>query len=518
MKIKASKLFAAALAVVLVFSSLAVAVSAANADPYVKVSSISNVALGSKSQELTVSLSPDSVLTDAQLTLSYTAGAIDKVSVSASENVVGGSVSVVDGQITLNVTKAENTDANNDMLLCTVKFDFVAAGLVELTASTGADGALNDKLFGASLVIGEELESVYTDMNGIGLKNYLASAGIKAPKVDAKVKIELVPFEGSEMAAVAPIEIAVEDAVTGNAVMTASELEAFLDKNAAEITKAVQAVAGNEELSYADFAVKSGSIMLNGEALKADKYVKDTDYVYTVTMNQLKKTSATIEVVFRPAMKNQELYHSSNIPSYKITLSANAGAKIYSQATILTYIKEYVELYNTLNGDLDHDNDGVDDITIDGILMNQHIKDNSNGQYDLGDFVLDESVVTFDGSAIEGDETFSSNADENVYAVYFDQVNVPATVLGAAAEAFGKLNYAQFAKANVIAINEAIDSFQAFCDSLVNAEWPCAKDVEEEKDDSDSPDTGSMVGLGSTLVISLGLAAAAAIVLKKKED
>ena len=117
-----------------------------------------------------------------------------------------------------------------------------------------------------------------------------------------------------------------------------------------------------------------------------------------------------------------------------------------------------------------------------------------------------------------GKETFSEGED-NDYKVYFDQVNVPATVLGAAAQAFGSIDYSQFVKAQVFAINETIDAFKAMVDSLVNAEWPTADDVKEgDKDDSKSPSTGSSVSLGFALASVVALASAAAVAVKRKDD
>ena len=117
-----------------------------------------------------------------------------------------------------------------------------------------------------------------------------------------------------------------------------------------------------------------------------------------------------------------------------------------------------------------------------------------------------------------GKETFVEGG-ENVYTVYFDQVNVPSTVLGTAAQALGSIDYSQFVKAQVFAINETIDAFKAMVDSLVNAEWPTADDVkEEDKDDSKSPSTGSSLSLGFALASVVALAGAAVVAVKRKED
>lgn len=530
MKIKSSKLFALLLAVVLVFSAVAVAASAANTDPYVKVSTIENATVGAKSQKITISLSPDTELVNAKLVLAGDVNSLDKVSIVANDKVEGSiSVSQTNGSVTLSVSKATNASATDELVLATVSFDFQsgAKGAVVLTPTTSKvddtqPATIAGADWGVGKVVGEKGET-YKNMVGIGLKDYLKSASTEAPAVNAKVLVTLVPLESSTLVNVGEIELAIPTAIHGTKGMTADDIAAFLaaEDTAEQITEAIQAKKGNESFTAADFDIQKTTIKLDGKAVPSSyTYDKDTDYVYTVSLKQLAKTEATIKVVFRSAFENKELYHSSNIADYSITMSANAGAAIFSQSTILSYMKGHVDLYNQRNGDLDTDNDGRDDLSIDGVMLNQWIIDQSAGQYDLGDFVLDETVVAFNNAKIAGNEKFSADPTKNVYTVYFDQINVPQSVLMAAADAFGKIDYGQFADANVLAINEAIGAFQAFCDSLVNAEWPSAEDVEEEeeKDDSDSPKTGSIVGLGSALAVVAALSATAVAIVRKKED
>ncbi len=521
MKIRMNKLVAALLAIALVFGAVSVMAGAANDNPYVKVSSISNVALESKAQTVTVSLSSDTELKNASIVLTYEdKDALKDVSVTPATGVSGEAVAE-NGKITLKVTSAANA-TNADMTLFTIKFDFAkgAKGLVELTAKVdkvsadAEDPTIAGKPFGVSFVKGEAADDVYNNFVGIGLKGAVKAAGKDAPLADAKVVVTLKPFDGSTMVAVDPVEIEIADAICGTAVMAKDKLSALLDKNADLITDAIKA-KGNSDLDYNDFNIVTSSIV----APEDKKYEEGKDYVWTVTLQQLEKTEATIRLIFRPALSDRTLYHSSDISDYEITMSANVGKTVYSQSTILTYIKNYIDFFNSMKGDLDIDNDGIDDYNLDGVAINQHIRDESADKYDLGDFVLDESVVGFNGAKMTGKEVFSADKTQNVYTVYFDQVNVPATVLGAAAQAFGSIDYSQFVKAHVFAINETIDAFQAFVDSLVKAEWPTADDVkEEDKDDSKSPSTGSSVSLGFALASVVALAGAAVVAVKRKED
>lgn len=521
MKIRTNKLVAALIAIALVFGAVSVAAGAANTDPYVLITSISNVTVGSENQKVEVCLSPDTELKNASIVLSYAdTDALKDTSVSVGTGVTG-ETAVEDGKITLKVSSAANTSTTDELVMFTISFDFAAdaAGLVELTASAGpidsaAESTIASKTFGVALIKGEDADDVYSDFVGIGLKDAVKAAGKEAPLADAKVVVTLKPFEGSTMAAVDPVEIEITDAICGTAVMTKAELPAFLDKNADAITAAIQAVEGNSALDYNDFDIVTSSVVVPDD----EKYAEGTEYIYSVTLNQLEKTTATIKLIFRPALEDTTLYHSSDIAPYEITMSANVGKAIYSQSTILTYIKNYIDFYNEMNGNLDIDGDGIDDYNLDGVAINQHIKDESDGKYDLGDFVLDETVVGFNNAKIVGGEKFSADPAQNVYTVYFDQVNVPATVLGAAAEAFGSIDYSQFVKAQVFTINETIDAFQAFVDSLVNAEWPTAEDVEEDEDDSESPSTGSALSLGAALASVVALASAAVVAIKKRED
>lgn len=520
MKIRMNKLVASLLAIALVFGAVSVMAGAENADPYIKVSSISNVAPGSKDQTVTVSLSSDTELKNASIVLAYEdTDALKDASVTVGKDVSGEAV-VEAGKLTLKVTSAANT-TTADMTLFTIKFDFAsdAKGLVELTATAGKINAeepstLAGKEFGAALIKGETADDVYDDFVGIGLKGAVKAAGKDAPLADAKVIVTLKPFEGSTMVAVDPVEVEITDAICGTAVMAKDKLAAFLDKNADLITDAIKA-KGNSDLDYNDFDIVTSSVV----APEGKKYEEDKEYVWTVTLQQLEKTEATIRLIFRPALSDRTLYHSSDISDYEITMSANVGKTVYSQATILTYIKNYIDFFNSMNGDLDTNDDGIDDYNLDGVAINQHIRDESADKYDLGDFVLDESVVGFNGAKMTGKEVFSADKSQNVYTVYFDQVNVPATVLGAAAQAFGSIDYSQIVKAQVFAINETIDAFKAMVDSLVNAEWPTADDVkDEDKDDSKSPSTGSSVSLGFALASVVALASAAVVAVKRKED
>lgn len=505
MKIRMNKLVAALLAIALVFGAVSVMASAANTNPYVKVSGISNVALGSKAQTVTVSLSPDTELKNASIVLSYDKTALADVSVVNADNKVDKDIKISsgaeNGKITLNVDSAANTDKTNDMTLFTIKFDFAKGtkGLVELTAAVApivteddAKATIGAKEFGASLVIGEEKEAVYSDLAGIALKGAVKAAGKPAPRADAKVVVTLKPFEGEgAMAPVADFELAYTDAICTKPVADNAAIKAFLNTKSTDITAKIQAVDGNKEISFDDFDVEKADIIL--EPADAKTYEEGVKYVWNITLKQLKKTTATIEVIFRPAFDDTTLYHSSDIAPITMTIDVNAGKTVKSQAEMLTYVKTYAP-------------------TID-----QHIK-NSDDRYDINDFVLDESVVEFNGAKMTGKETFVEGGN-NVYKVYFDQVNVPATVLGAAAQAFGKIDYSQFAKAQVFAINETIDALKAMVDSLVNADWPTADDVkEEEKDDSKSPSTGSSVSLGFALASVVALASAAVVAVKRKED
>lgn len=506
MKIRMNKLVAALLATALVFGAVSVMASAANANPYVKISSISNVALESKAQTVTVSLSPDTELKNASIVLSYDKTALADVSVVNADNKVDKDIKISsgaeNGKITLNADSAANTDKANDMTLFTIKFDFAKGtkGLVELTAAVApivteddAKATIGEKEFGASLVVGEEkAEDVYNNFAGIGLKGFIKSAGKDAPIADIDVNVTLLPCEGEDaIKPVAPFTLEKDDVMCTKPVLKDADIKAFLTKNEDAITAKIQAVAGNEKISCDDFDVEKAVISL--EPADAKTYEEGKTYVYSVTLKQLKKTTATIEVIFRPAFDDTTLYHSSDIDPITMVMEVNAGKTVKSQAEILTYVKTYAP-------------------TID-----QHIK-NSDDRYDINDFVLDESVVEFNGAKMTGKETFVEGGN-NVYKVYFDQVNVPATVLGAAAQAFGKIDYSQFAKAQVFAINETIDAFKAMVDSLVNAEWPTADDVkEEEKDDSKSPSTGSAVSLGFALASVVALASAAVVAVKRKED
>ena len=529
-KIKSSKLFALLLAVVLVFGSIAVAASAANTDPYVKVSSVVNAEVGAKSQSITVSLSPETTLTNAKLTLTGDAKKLDNVNVVANTDVEGSvAVSSKSGSVTIEVTSAAN-NSNADLVLATITFDFEedTKGAIELTATAATGSAkdtdgneiaavINDKPWGVSFVEGEEGE-VYSNMVGIGLKGAVKTSSKSAPAVDAKAELTLVALDGKEY----EVELDISGAIHGNNVMTAEDFANYLDKNKTSLEKKFQTALNNTEIIYDDFDLDTDSVMLNGEDLKAsEKYDEDAgEYVYTAILKQCEPTTATINVVFRSAM-SEGLYHGSSIPDCPITMTVRAGKTIYTQSTVLTYVKQHFDLYEQRNGDLDMDNDGIDDITIDGYSLNQWVKDYSAEQYDLGDFVLDESVVAFNNAKISGSEKFSKDSAENVYTVYVDQVNVPKSVLMAAADAFGKIDYGQFADAYVLTINETIEAFQAFCDSLVNAEWPSAEDVEEsedEKDSSDSPKTGAFIGLGSALAVVAALSATAVAIVRKKED
>ncbi len=519
MKIKTSKIVALLLALLLVFGSVAVVASAEDPNQYVRVSSISNVMAGAKGQALEVYLSPETKLENAVIELTPSKK-LANVSVKTAEDVSGKAEVASTGAIELTINgSVKNTDKFEEALLFTITFDFAegTTGLVTLGVATpNAEAKINNKDFGIPSVRGTKADDVYTDMCGIGIPGeddkWIKSAGVDGKLDTVTVKVDFAMLDG--VASVSSVTFDVTGAVHGAKVMTANDIEAFIADNAADITKAVQSVSGNEKYSYDDFEIKANSIKLNGAAIKtSDTYKKGTDYEYTVTLTQLARVGAKVKVVFRPALENRDLYHSSDIPDFETTFIANAGKTVLSKDAILSIFKEYISVYETINPD--------GPITVKGITLdlNKHIKDASAEKYDLGDFVLYEEIVAFNNSKLQGTEKYSVNEEENVYTVYFDQVNVPKTVLGTAAEAFGKINYGEFAKANVLAINEAIGAFQAFCDSLVNAEWPSAEDVEDDdKDDSKSPDTGSAVGIGSALAVVLALSATAAVVIKKKED
>ncbi len=532
MKIKAKKLFAALLAVALVFCSVAVFASADDSDPYIVISSLSNVPVGAGRQSFTVSLSPNTTVKDISFALKYDADILNDVGVAENISEDLFAAKAVDGKVVIEFTGEYTNTSSTDKPICTVQFNFASAGLVELElVDIAAGGTIADKDFGAAFVKGaSDADAVYTDLCGVGLKGYISSAGKKSDPVDAKVVVTLNPYTGSELQSVEPIVINVNDyvaAIYGAKVMSSSDVTKLFESEKVQelITGAIQADASNKEkgFSFDDFEIDSSSIKLNGETITStDKYKLNTEYKYSVTFNQMKKTKARVDVILRPAMDDTDLYHSSNIPTYSFTLDkVNVGGAIYGKDKILSYIKDYIELYTARNGDLDLDGNGVDDMHVHGIYLNQHIKTNTDNQYDLSDFVLDESVVAFNNSTLFDNQKFNDDVNENVYTVYFDQVNVPKTVLMAAAEAFGKLNYGEFARANVVVINQAIGAAKAMVDSLVNADWPKPEDVEVKEDgssDSVSPATGTVVGLGSTLVIALALGATAAVIIKKKED
>ena len=535
MKIKSSKLFALLLAVVLVFGTVAVAASAAEENPYVKVSSIANAEVGAKNQKITVYLSPKTELVNAKLVLKADAKLLDNVSVVGNKDVTG-TVDIIEStreKIVINVPNASNT-SEEELVLATISFDFQAGvmGAVVFDVETGKvnadkDATIGEKPWADTMVIGEEV-SVYKDMVGIGIKTsekaYATTSNSNAPAVKAKAKLTLVALDGTKY----PIEVEIKNAFHGKNVMTKDDFAKFLETNKTSIAQKIQKAMNNTELTYDEFEFDADSLKLNnGEIKAADKYdEKAGEYVYTADMIQCEPTKAFIRVVFRSAM-DSGLYHGSAVGDYVIPMNVYAGKTVFSQATLISYMKGHVDLYNQRNGDLDTDNDGTDDLSIDGVMLNQWIMNESAGQYNLGDFVLDESVAAFNNAKIAGTEKYvedrnpeSIDKAKNVYTVYFDQVNVPQSVLMAAADAFGKLDYGQFADANVKLINETIGAFQAFCDSLVNAEWPSAEDVEEDedKDTSDSPKTGAFIGLGSALAVVAALSATAVAIVRKKED
>lgn len=500
MKIRMNKLVAALLAIALVFGAVSVVAGAANDNPYVKVSSISNVALESKAQTVTVSLSPDTELKNASIVLTYEdTDALKDGSVTVAKD-VSGDAKVEAGKVTLNVTSVANA-TNADMTLFTIKFDFAkgAKGLVELTAKVdkvsaeAEDPTIAGKPFGVSFVKGEAADDVYNNFVGIGLKGAVKSAGKDAPIADIDVNVTLVPCEGDQaMQTVAPFTLEMTDVMCTKPVLNNDAVKDFLDTKKDDITAKIQLVAGNEKISYDDFDVEKAVISLTPSDAKT--YEEGKTYVYSVTLKQLKKTTAKIEVIFRPAFEDTTLYHSSDIAPFEMSLEVNAGKTVKSQTEILTYVKAYAPTFD------------------------QYIKSQSADKYGIDDFVLDESVVGFNGAKMTGKETFVEGG-ENVYTVYFDQVNVPATVLGTAAQALGSIDYSQFVKAQVFAINETIDAFKAMVDSLVNADWPTADDVkDEDKDDSKSPSTGSSLSLGFALASVVALASAAAVAVKRKED
>lgn len=295
----------------------------------------------------------------------------------------------------------------------------------------------------------------------------------------------------------------------------------------------IGSVAGYTALELVNTTADPFNATCDGAALPAAKVVGEDAKTYTdavglglatfitsageVTPGA--PTTATIKFVFRTAM-DPKYYHGSDIPAYdQVKLNVKAGQATHTQATLLAYVKQSVQLYNDMNGDLDTDNDGIDDLSIDGIMLNQWIVDNTAGKYDLGDFVLNETTVAFNDMKLDGTEKYNEDAAKNVYTVYFDQVNVPQEVLVAVAQNLGKINYTQFVDANVNAINITIGAFKAFVKSLVEAEWPTADEVEGEdkKDDSTSPDTGygSSVGCAALVVLALS---ATVVAVRKKED
>ena len=387
MKIRMNKLVAALLAIALVFCAVSVVAGAANDNPYVKVSSISNVALESKAQTVTVSLSPDTELKNASIVLTYEdTDALKDGSVTVAKD-VSGDAKVEAGKVTLNVTSA-------DMTLFTIKFDFAkgAKGLVELTAKVdkvsaeAEDPTIAGKPFGVSFVKGEAADDVYNNFVGIGLKGAVKAAGKDAPIADIDVNVTLIPCEGDQaMQTVAPFTLKMTDVMCTKPVLKNDAVKAFLDTKKDDITAKIQLVAGNEKISYEDFDVEKAVISL--EPADAKTYEEGKKYVYSVTLKQLKKTTASIEIIFRPAFEDTTLYHSSDIAPFKMSMEVNAGKTVKSQAEILAYVKTYAP-------------------TID-----QYIKTESAEKYDLGDFILDESVVGFNGAKMTGKETFVEGGD-----------------------------------------------------------------------------------------------------------
>lgn len=537
MKTTTKKLVSALLAIVLVLGTFAVAAFAAEAEPLVKISSIVNVEVGSEGQEITVSTTPGTEIENAVITLKYAAAKLKNVGVEFADSVNASADASTAGSIVLTIDSAKNETAE-DAVLCTISFDFAssAKGLIDLeyeVAGTeeGVTATINGNEFSKTgeYVVGEESEDeAYKDYVSIALKGAVEASSKNAPDVGAILELTLVPYVSKEgkpenTFAGQVIKLELTGDIYGKKLLTAEDLDKFVTSNAAKINTALKDKDPNTTLTAEDFDFDATSVLLNGgEIASNETFDNGVTYKYTAKMNQLEPVLATVRVVLRSAMKNRDSYHGSNIPDYDFYFTVKAGKAIHGDATILAYMKEYIELYNARKGDLDMDDDGQDDVHINGIFLNQHIKDYSGDQYDLGDFVLDESVVGFNGAKIGGGETYSTDESKNIYTVYFDQVNVPATVLNAAAEALGSIDYSQFVKAQVVTINEAIGAFQAFADSLVNAEWPEAEDVEEDeeeekKEDSKSPATGSTIGLGVTLAAVVALSASA-IIIKKKEN
>lgn len=310
------------------------------------------------------------------------------------------------------------------------------------------------------------------------------------------------------------------------------------------VTADYKAEGGDKVIAYIDFTPKAdsvGVVKLDPKvAAKPDDATVDVKgetvaETYTdklsigVGLPDAKTTMPTDPTVFKIVIKfntamDPKYYHGSQIGDYSVLCKGKVGDTVTAD-TALAVIKEAYRVYNAL---------GDDDLGINAWIESQsgadgfpkYDPDKAHPEYNMSDFTLNEEIVLFnDTTRFSGEKLVASTAgEENVYTVYLDQVNVPKTVLMTIAEEAGNLGkdggvFSQIANANVLAINEAIKGFQAFTDSLVNAEWPCAKDVKADAGDtSKGPNTGEGAYLGVAVIVALGLTCGTAVLLKKRED
>ncbi len=514
------------MAVALIFSTVAIAVSAdTGASNVFVVSAVDNVGVGT-TQEIKVYVQKGQKAEDVDVVLTFPKTTVESVSIASKDglNTSKEFTATVDGdnhKISA-VVNCDNSAGTAMKLAFSFKIKFKSVGLVEITASAkkgestfGVIGEL-DSTKNLLTAVGDKV-AVNSTYCGAGLKGYITKDD-NSTIVTSTIKLSFKYFDGSTLTGktISVDPIAVTDAIHNKPIKTAAEIKELIAANADAITNAIRET-GVEDITYNDFEVLTSSIKFGEKALSSSlKYSKDGNNDYTVTLSQLKKTKATVNFVFASAFNDKTLYHSSDIPALEsaLTLNVHVGTTVDTKS-IVTAIKDAIELYNKFGSTLPDGNLGQ--------LIDNHIQTkNANvdgDQLDINDFELNETTFAFNGTKMDGKETYNANVADNVITVYFEQVNVPKTILMTAAEALGKIKYSEFAEANVTLINEAVKAFQAFSDSIVKAEWPSADDVKKDSENtSESPKTGNGTYLGVAVFATVALTAAATVILKKKED
>ena len=234
-------------------------------------------------------------------------------------------------------------------------------------------------------------------------------------------------------------------------------------------------------------------------------------------------TAYKITVVFRTAM-DEKYYHGSSIGPYVIPgrFLAKVGDAVTAD-TALAQIKEAIRVYKALDNDDLGINDWIESQSggaADNVFEKYKVGED-HPHYSLNDFTLNEEVVFFNGTAhYTGSKLVESESGEaNMYTVFLEQVNVPEAVLTTIADELGKLSvYYDVAEANVVLINEAINGFKAFSESLVNAEWPSAEDVEVSEQTETGPNTGEGAFLGGAIIVALALTCGTVALVRKREE